>query len=162
DLQMWSSSILSELGVTIAAAAKLFPELERRRESLADRAKTLATLAPSGQRIRIHGDLHLGQVLKAQQQWIIFDFEGEPSRTFSQRREKHTPLRDVAGMLRSFSYAAATVKLEGHRLGDQEVLWREAFLSGYLDIVGRSALLPNRDADLFSFLGALELEKMLY
>jgi trehalose synthase-fused probable maltokinase len=111
DLQRWSSSIVGELGVTLALSDDRFPALAERQDALTERAKSLASLTPSGQKIRQHGDLHLGQALRAGNDWMIIDFEGEPARPYSARRQKHTPLRDVAGMLRSFSYAVAAVSV---------------------------------------------------
>ncbi len=81
--------------------------LSRRIELLTRaRALTQSPAADSGQRIRIHGDYHLGQVLRARGDYVILDFEGEPARSLAERRAKQSPLKDVAGMLRSFSYAA--------------------------------------------------------
>ena len=84
-----------------AAAAALASE-----KTLSDRFHSLADRKLIGLRTRIHGDLHLGQVLFTGEDFIFIDFEGEPARTLAERREKHSPLRDVAGMVRSFHYAA--------------------------------------------------------
>lgn len=161
DLQRWSSSIIGELGVTLAGAASLIPELESRREPLRQRARKLSRLAVSGSKMRIHGDLHLGQVLRTGSDWMVFDFEGEPGRSYQQRREKVSPLKDVAGMLRSFSYASAALAQEGapaHPIGPM----REAFLQGYLDATRTAAFLPTSPETLQGMLDAFELEKLLY
>jgi trehalose synthase-fused probable maltokinase len=75
-------------------------------KTLTERFRSLADRKLAGSRIRIHGDLHLGQVLFTGDDFIFIDFEGEPARNLAERREKHSPLRDVAGMVRSFHYAA--------------------------------------------------------
>ncbi|QXC59777.1 hypothetical protein KSP35_15500 [Aquihabitans sp. G128] len=116
-----------------------------------------------GAAIRHHGDLHLGQVVLGPDGWVILDFEGEPTRSLDERRQRHSPLRDVAGMLRSFAYAAAT-----HRRSDGRPLspgWepaaRAAFLDGYLATVD-PALLPSSAAATRTLLTLLELEKVVY
>jgi maltokinase len=162
DLQRWSASIMGELGVTLADAGRLHVDLEKQRERLLEHARRLAHVTPSGQKIRIHGDLHLGQVLRAEGQWLIFDFEGEPARTFTQRREKYSPLRDVAGMLRSFDYAEATMLLEGGGPAPRMVPSRDAFLAGYREATQGAPFLPADDATLGGMLRAFELEKLLY
>lgn len=162
DLQRWSASIVGELGVTLADAGRLNADLENRRETLIEYAKRLAHVAPSGQKIRIHGDLHLGQVLRANDQWLIFDFEGEPARSFTARREKYSALRDVAGMIRSFDYAEATVALEGGEPRGRVGPSRAAFLEGYRKATRGAAFLPADDATFDVMLRAFELEKLLY
>ena len=161
DLQRWSSSIIGELGVTFAEAEKRIPDLAPLRERLVEKAKRLSQLAPSGKKIRVHGDLHLGQVLRVQGDWVLFDFEGEPARGFNQRREKFTPLKDVAGMLRSLTYAESAVELEGAAAGDRASPARKAFLEGYAKATASSDFLPAAEA-FDAVLGAFELERTVY
>jgi maltose alpha-D-glucosyltransferase/alpha-amylase len=124
-------------------------------------------------RIRIHGDYHLGQVLWTGEDYLIIDFEGEPGRPLSQRRFKRPPLRDVAGMIRSFHYASAAALRDG-RLRQEDVArltgwaatwahWVSAsFLGGYLDRARDSILVPKRQADLQLLLEFFLLEKCIY
>ncbi len=161
DLQRWSSSIIGELGVTFAEAEERVPDLAQIRARLVEKAKRLGQVAPSGMKTRVHGDLHLGQVLRVSGEWMIFDFEGEPARSFNQRREKFAPLKDVAGMLRSLSYAQAAVELEGATPGDRASPCRRAFLEGYLQVTAPSPLLPVGEA-FDAVLEGLELERTIY
>ncbi|MDH5222330.1 MAG: alpha-amylase, partial [Betaproteobacteria bacterium] len=121
---------------------------------------------------RYHGDYHLGQVLLQKLDFVITDFEGEPARSFDERRAKHSPLRDVAGMLRSFDYARWTAlrqALEGHadyeRLAPHAADWvarvRRAFLGAYDEAARGSGLYASFD-DLHELLELFELEKALY
>ncbi|MGQ0652856.1 MAG: alpha-amylase, partial [Betaproteobacteria bacterium] len=110
------------------------------------------------------GDYHLGQVLISNNDFVIIDFEGEPSRPLAEARRKHTPLRDVAGMLRSFSYARASAVM---REGKDEALegWeadtRHAFLAAYDTAMQGSGLFAAFD-DVRGLLELAELEKLLY
>ena len=79
-----------------------------RRRLLLERFRKLQNYDLTILRTRIHGDYHLGQVLRVKGDYVILDFEGEPARPLAERRAKYSPLKDVAGMLRSFSYAAWT------------------------------------------------------
>jgi trehalose synthase-fused probable maltokinase len=161
DLQRWSSSIIGELGVTLAEAEKRIQGVGDLRGRLEQRARRLAQVRPSGKKIRIHGDLHLGQVLRVRDGWMIFDFEGEPARSFNQRREKLTTLKDVAGMLRSFVYAESAVEFEGAPPGNRAKLCRDSFLEGYRRTIGSSDLLPGEDGFL-TVLESFELERAVY
>jgi maltose alpha-D-glucosyltransferase/alpha-amylase len=155
-------------------AVKQAQELLAQRESVKQRLAELSgDPVQFGQRIRIHGDLHLGQLLRARTDFLFVDFEGEPARSLEDRRRKQSPLRDVAGMLRSFSYAAQAA-LGRHiqrrpehssTLEPWATLWERSvsgeFLRGYRDTMGGSPLLASAEkAEVF--LRALLLEKACY
>ena len=121
-------------------------------------ARLTRALHPGGQRIRHHGDYHLGQVLHtADGGWRIIDFEGEPARPLAERRAKHHPLRDVAGMLRSFAYAAAvaTADAPGPQRASWERAMRTAFLTGYDPAL-------TTESDQAGLLALFEAEKLFY
>ncbi len=144
---------------------------------IAGRLKPLRESRISAKRIRIHGDYHLGQVLYTGKDMIIIDFEGEPAAPISQRRIKHSPLRDVAGMLRSFHYASQ-YSLVGDvsdplvRAEDRVVLEEAAtfwyrwvcacFMSGYLSAVAATDLLPKTEQELTILLDAYLFDKAGY
>jgi trehalose synthase-fused probable maltokinase len=139
-------------------------EIEGRGEEVRDRLRMLSHVGARGKLIRHHGDLHLGQTLLAPDgTWIVLDFEGEPARPLLERRRKRSPLRDVAGMLRSFAYAASTSELQ-HGVPAPEG-WeddaREAFLSGYKEAVD-PVLMPPSEGALRTLLSIFELEKAVY
>ncbi len=131
----------------------------------------LRSVAHPGASIRAHGDYHLGQVMRGEVGWYVLDFEGEPARPLAERRRFTSPLRDVAGMLRSFQYATAVAasergSAESPDLADLGGAWEErnrtAFLQGYLSAPGLDELVPADPAELQAVLGAFELEKAVY
>ena len=139
-----------------------------RGEEVREQLRMLASSGSSGRIIRTHGDYHLGQTLWLGSgvgggDWVILDFEGEPARTLVERRRKRSPLRDVAGMLRSFAYAASASRL-AHGLDvpdDWEEQARERFLEGYFETVDPT-LLPAGSAGIERLLTVFELEKAVY
>ena len=155
DLRRWTETLLGELKRTVRVGRSAVPELAGRQQALAARIHRLGGVRPGGVRIRQHGDLHLGQVLRSGGEWLVFDFEGEPARPLAERRQKHSPLKDVAGMLRSFAYAAAAA-------GRREIagLMRESFLQGWRLRAAR--LMPPDEEGARVLLESLELEKLLY
>src|SRR6185437_5276458 len=124
---------------------------------------------------RVHGDYHLGQVLRTQAgDFMVIDFEGEPARPLDERREKPSPLRDVAGMLRSFAYAAATLattagaSLDARTRELRAARWerdvRAAYLAGYLESGedDDSPIIPEDEAHVRQLLTLFETEKAFY
>jgi maltokinase len=141
------------------------PELEPirgRGEEVRERLRMMTNLGGTGRVIRHHGDFHLGQTLWADEDWVVLDFEGEPARSLPERRRKRSPLRDVAGMLRSFAYAASASPLL--REVETPVAWEERaraeFLDGYRKTVEQH-LVPSGTA-MDKLLRVFELEKAVY
>ncbi len=134
-----------------------------RGEEVREQLRLLTHAGTTGHVIRTHGDYHLGQTLVTGDDWVILDFEGEPARTLAERRRKRSPLRDVAGMLRSFAYAATAAELlrDADVPSDWEERARWRFLETYLATVDPS-LLPAGDAAIERLLAVFELEKAVY
>jgi maltose alpha-D-glucosyltransferase/alpha-amylase len=184
DLAAWVAHVDTELRATL-------DQLDHRLAGLADKAKELAqqllaqrgVLADSLQhciskpciaiKSRYHGDYHLGQVLLTGKDFVIIDFEGEPSRSLIERRRKHSPLRDVAGMLLSFNYAAQTAL--AHECVEQEesvtrispllVDWEaevsKVFLAAYATAVHEVGAFEE-SSPLQGLLDLFRLEKLFY
>ena len=178
DLADWKARVAAELDDTFRQIGGL--EGDKVREQVAPllaareklRARIESTHVPPGQlaKTRYHGDLHMGQVLVAQDDFIIVDFEGEPGRTLEERRAKTCVMRDVAGMVRSFSYAhAAATRREspptegrGSLLADWQGEAVHCFLEGYRGATRGVASVPQDDATFQALLDLFVLEKALY
>jgi maltokinase len=131
----------------------------------------LASLDDAGTAIRVHGDYHLGQVLRTDAGWFVLDFEGEPARPLEERTLPSSPYKDVAGMLRSFHYATQVTLTEREPLQMEAVAgldeaWeqrnREAFREGYLAVEGVDPLLPADQESREILRSAFELDKAVY
>jgi maltose alpha-D-glucosyltransferase/alpha-amylase len=144
------------------------------RHTLLDRIRSGPALEFVTSKIRVHGDYHLGQVLWAEGDFYILDFEGEPARSIDERRAKQSPLKDVAGMVRSFGYAAyaglfahtASRPAEFGRLEPWARIWQTyttaAFLRGYFTTAGRALFLPAEPSQRDALLQLFVLGKALY
>jgi maltose alpha-D-glucosyltransferase/alpha-amylase len=147
--------------------------LSRRRRIL-DYFGTLKSASFRSQRIRIHGDYHLGQVLRVKTDFVILDFEGEPARPLEYRRSKQCPIKDVAGMLRSFSYAAYASLINYSARHSEDLthlepwaqLWERsaaaAFLRAYRETAQGAEFLPADTSEFHKLLDLFLLDKALY
>jgi maltose alpha-D-glucosyltransferase/alpha-amylase len=176
-IQRWHQRAVKQLGDALRVAGqhagrerRLITGLAQRRDQIERELKALLAGGKGTLRTRIHGDFHLGQVLVTAGDVIIIDFEGEPTKPLSERRAKLSPLRDVAGMIRSFDYAAGIVEREGqlaesglgharaHILLEQfRKCASEAFLAGYA--AGRGRELIEKEHRLIT---AFVIEKAAY
>jgi len=165
-LALLSASIDEEIEHVFASLPDS-PALEPvrgRGEEVRDHLRLLTNIGHVGRVIRTHGDYHLGQALWTDEEnWVILDFEGEPARSVPERRRKTSPLRDVAGMLRSFAYAASAARIQRdvEPPEDWEQRCRSEFLGGYLDTAD-PALLPSSRDQTERLLTVFELEKAVY
>jgi len=184
DVARWAKRAHDEAVVALDHLERGLPRLtdaaqEEARRLLSRRAVVLSRIdahsadRSAGSKTRVHGDYHLGQVLLVQNDFVISDFEGEPARPIAERREKQSPLKDVAGMLRSFDYAmhAALLRerverpgLRTHldRLGSEWLMQaRASFTAGY-DAVAKEAGLASCENEAGGLLELFLLEKSLY
>jgi maltose alpha-D-glucosyltransferase/alpha-amylase len=155
-------------------ARELARAVLEQRDALLRRFDDLTHATSGGARLRCHGDYHLGQILVTEGDIVILDFEGEPARPLSDRRAKCSPLRDVAGMLRSFSYAASTALNAAtltrpedlERLAPWSELWETwvsaVYLRSYLAATADAGILPARSEDLDLLLQTLVVNKAIY
>jgi len=158
-----------------AEAVELAGLVLEKEDAFVGRLQQVGTRKLEGLRIRVHGDLHLGQVLVAGREPVFIDFEGEPARSLGERRLRRSPLRDVAGMVRSFHYASRAALrevIEGHAAGtgtDLErwalgwYLWTgRAYLEGYLAVARASGLPGGSLAEQRFLLDTFVLDKAFY
>lgn len=171
DLREWADRAVGSLKKLLEQGET---ELEPLAPAITERIDRLRIVKDRGLKSRAHSDYHLGQVLLTHRGWMILDFEGEPARSLQERNAKQSPLRDVAGMLRSFNYASSSALFERAEPGSEqwqtlepwaetwETLARERFLHGYLSRSHEGRFLPENRDDLSVMLDVFELDKALY
>ncbi len=172
-LDRWADTMTAELDSVLARTEVALDPLREVRDEVVARFDHIRRLSPGGLLVRVHGDLHLGQLLRVDTGWVVLDFEGEPDRTPAQRRELSSPLRDVAAMLRSFDYAAAAAIAERTAPDSDEArklvgfgeAWananRDAFWRAYLETMGSRPVLPAPGPALV-LRRAFEVQKAVY
>jgi len=157
DPSKWSESIAAQAAAL--PAGDLDPETPRAV------LRAMHDVADAGSSIRVHGDYHLGQVMRTDAGWFVLDFEGEPIRPVAERRRPTSPLRDVAGMLRSFHYASMSGLADRSDIEVAEA-WeqrnRGAFLDGYLSEASKGDIVPSDEGSIDAVLSGFELEKAVY
>ncbi|MBC7408705.1 MAG: putative maltokinase [Arcicella sp.] len=153
---------------------KLAWDFMESKELIDEFAKDILTKDINSQRIRIHGDYHLGQVLATKNDYIIIDFEGEPESTITDRKIKHSPLKDVAGMIRSYHYAIsakmfndpATAKFDSARVQTAADRWykliQQTFMEKYLETFGNPHPLFKNNNEINFLMLIYLLEKAVY
>jgi trehalose synthase-fused probable maltokinase len=176
DAASWHASLLERGARTLDLVDRAWPEWPERARRLGARVieargwleetnvPSLGTGPTGFDKIRIHGDYHLGQILKTAGGFVLIDFEGEPRRPLAERRAKQAALRDVAGMIRSFDYAAATAMPTDPDPTLTRLL-RERFLAGYRSGLvrrGAAAIVPRDGASFDAWVDFFELDKALY
>ncbi len=173
-LEGWAGTMTAELDRLLASSNPQIHPLRPHRDALTQCFEALRHSEEACVATRIHGDYHLGQVLRTDAGWLVIDFEGEPARPPAERRLRWSPLRDVAGMLRSFDYAAAAALMERtspadptwHDLLAQGDAWaktnRDAFWNAYMASIGNAALpFPSANFAL-TLRRAFEVQKAVY
>jgi maltokinase len=164
--QRWADGMRAQAQRVLATARSHAPDATAAVEARADELDAvfagLAGVTDSGPLIRVHGDLHLGQVLRSGDgRWLLLDFEGEPARPLAERRLPHSPLKDVAGMLRSFDYAAAQVR-GGGGIENWRAAARRRFVAGYERVAHPADLLPPDPDQAQRLRSLMELDKAVY
>jgi len=167
DVEAWRARVKAEAEQTVSRVERL----KNRKADILAFIERCAAPKGATLKTRHHGDYHLGQVLLSNNDFLIIDFEGEPSRPLEEARRKHSPIRDVAGMLRSFSYARGSTQMReraepgAERLAPALEAWelaaRRAFLRAYASATSGSGLYGSFD-DMRGLLELAEMEKVLY
>ena len=185
DLTAWSERLHIEAVVTLdkledhrdnlpSMLQAAVERLLQLRSSLLERISPEVLVGISAAKMRYHGDYHLSQVLLVENDFVITDFEGETARPLEERRQKHSPLRDVAGMLRSFSYASSVAAdratterpVDRHHLGPLVYTWEkkvsEAFLKSYHDNIQGCGVWPTDPGAAERLIEFFIIDKALY